>query len=243
VVTPDSFPDEPTLFLVQGAVSPDGRSLAYVRYAPGATSIFVTAMAGSRPVALTDGAVGRRDDGPVWSPDGRWILFRRGNSLLRALASGGTAATLVGDDIVDPSIRTEGTVAQWTPDGATVIYQATDGLRNRPVGGGAPRLVSREQPLLWDLSADGRVIYAILERDRRNLDLVTIDVATGAVRALRPLGRKPVTPDYNGYSDTVRAMRLSPDGTRLMYAVLNPDADIWILDGFTPPARPWWKWW
>jgi hypothetical protein len=99
------------------------------------------------------------------------------------------------------------------------------------VDGGTSRLIATEQPMLWDLSPDGRVIYAILERERRMMDLVTIDRVTGAQRTLQSLGRRPLTPDHGGYWDTVRALRVSPDGTRLMYARLNPTADIWILEG------------
>jgi eukaryotic-like serine/threonine-protein kinase len=240
VVTPDAFPGEPSLFLVQGAISPDGRSLAYVRFAPSGTRVYLTALAGSRPVQLTSEAViGGVDDGPMWSPDGRWILFRRGSQLLKALASGGTAPSVVNREIVDSSMKSEG-AAQWLPDGRTVIYSAADGLRQMPVDGGPSRLIVREQPMLWDVSPDGRMIYAILERDKRMMDLVTIDMATGALRTLQSLGRRPLTPDHAGYYDTVRALRVSPDGKRLMYARLNPTADIWILEGIggrTPSAR------
>lgn len=90
--------------------------------------------------------------------------------------------------------------------------------------------------MLWDVSPDGRIVYAVVERERRALELISIDVAGGAVRTLQSLGRKPLTPNYNGYSDTVRAMRVSPDGTRLMYAYLNPDADIWVLEGAVGPG-------
>lgn len=227
VVTPDAFPDDASLFLVQGAVSPDGRSLAYVRYSPAATRIYVTAMTGSKPVQLTNATSGSDgEDGPRWSPDGRWILFRHGSRLMKALASGGAEPIVVADNIPDTG------TGRWLPTGDAVIYHDADGLRARREDEGSARLVSRERPILWDLSRDGRTIYAILERARRSMDLVTIDVATGAVTTLRSLGRKPLTPDYVRYWDTVRALRLSPDGTRLMYAHLNPTSDIWILDRF-----------
>lgn len=231
VVTPDAFPGEPSLFLVQGAISPDGRSLAYVRFAPAATRVYLTALAGSRPVQLTsEAAIGSVDDGPMWSPDGRWILFRRGRHVLKALASGGTAPTIVTDEVVHSRTKSEG-AAQWLPDGRAVIFSAADGLRQVPVEGGPSRLIVGEQPMLWDVSPDGRLIYAILERDQRMMDLVTFDMMTGAERTLQSLGRKPLTPDHAGYVDTVRALRVSPDGKRLMYARLNPTADIWILEG------------
>ena len=97
--------------------------------------------------------------------------------------------------------------------------------------------------MLWDLSPDGRLIVAMFEREKRSLDLASIDVATGAIRTLRSLGQRPVSPDFTNYPDNLRAMRISPDGTRLMYAYLKPEADIWILQGFAPEARSWWKLW
>jgi Tol biopolymer transport system component len=240
VVTPDAFQGEPSLFLVQGAISPDGRSLAYVRFAPSGTRVYLTALGGSRPVRLTsEAATSESDDGPMWSPDGRWIIFRRGHQLMKALAIGGTAPLVVTDDIVDASTKSEG-AAQWLPDGRAVVYSAADGLKQLAVDGGTPRLISRERPMVWDVSPHGRLIYAILERDARMMDLVTIEIATGALHTLQSLGRRPLTPDQSGYWDTVRALRVSPDGKRLMYARLNPTADIWILEGVggrTSPAR------
>jgi len=232
IVTPDAFPGEPSLFLVQGAVSPDGRSLAYVRYAPSGTRVYVTAIAGSRPVQLTPDAVAdAADDGPRWSPDGRWIMFRRSHQLLKALASGGTSPTSIADNIVDTTTMTDG-AAKWLPDGRSVIYRAPDGLTQISTEDRTSRLIVPAQPIMsWDVSPDGRLVYAIVERNKRMMDLVAIDVATGAQRTLHPLGRRPLTPDYAGYWDTVRALRVSPDGKRVMYARLNPTADVWILEG------------
>jgi Tol biopolymer transport system component len=230
VVTPDAFPDA-SLFLVQGVISPDGRSLAYMRYAPGYTRIYVTALAGSRPVQLTAGApAAEREESPRWSPDGRWILFRRGTRLMKALASGGTAPTVITDEIVNNTAMPDG-AAQWLPDSRGFVYSAADGLRELAAEGTASRLVTPEQVLVWDLSPDGRVIYAIVEREQRMMDLVTIVRATGALRTLQSLGRRPLTPDQARFSNTVRGLRVSPDGTRLLYSRLKPIADIWILEG------------
>ncbi|HSG00465.1 MAG TPA: protein kinase [Vicinamibacterales bacterium] len=233
VVTPDAFPGEPTLFLVQGAVSPDGRSVAYVRYSAGEIRIYVSALAGSRPVRLTGDDDAAREDDPAWSPDGRWILFRRGNRLLKALASGGARPVLLAEDAEDQ----QGGAGQWLPDGQTVIYRSFDGLKRIPADGGVSEYVSRARPVVWDLAPDGQAVYAVVEREQRAIDLVSIDVATGATRPVRTLGRAPITPDYSGYPDTLRAMRVSPDGTRLMYAYLNPESDIWILEGAGIVAR------
>jgi Tol biopolymer transport system component len=202
-----------------------------MRYAPGYTRIYVTALAGSRPVQLTAGApAAGREESPRWSPDGRWILFRRGTRLMKALASGGTAPTVITDEIVNNTAMPDG-AAQWLPDSRGFVYSAADGLRELAAEGTASRLVTPEQVLVWDLSPDGRVIYAIVEREQRMMDLVTIVRATGALRTLQSLGRRPLTPDQARFSNTVRGLRVSPDGTRLLYSRLKPIADIWILEG------------
>jgi len=126
-----------------------------------------------------------------------------GDHVLKALASGGTAGTSIASDRAKGS---EGQRDRFLPDGRSIVYRSADGLKQVNEDGTAPRLITHEQPLLWDLSPDGRLIYAMVERDKR-------------------------------------AMGVSPDGTRLIYAYLKPEADIWILEGFAPPARSWWKLW
>jgi len=36
--------------------------------------------------------------------------------------------------------------------------------------------------------------------------------------------------DRSGYSQTVRSLAISPDGTRAAFSVLHPSSDIWILE-------------
>jgi serine/threonine protein kinase len=238
IVTPDAFPDGPSFFIVQGAVSPDQRSVAYVRFSLGQQRIYVSSLAGSRPVRLSAGADGPQEDAPAWSPDGQWITFRRGRELVKALASGGTTPIVVSREV--PMVDSQR--ARWLPDGH-IIYRADDGMKIVSSNGGPVRVVTRAMPVLWDAAPDGKTLYAMLEREHRMIDLVSIDIATGVDHTIRSMGRRPLTPDYFSYVDTLRAMRVSPDGTHLMYAFLNPDADIWIMDGIAPPAPRWWKWW
>jgi len=77
------------------AWSPGGQKMAFVERLPDAKSrIWVASVAGGEPVALTDGKA--RDDGPVWSPDGKYLVFvaeREGDTDLWLMRADGTGQT------------------------------------------------------------------------------------------------------------------------------------------------------
>lgn len=74
VLTPDDFPDEPTRALVQPVVAPNGRAIAYQRLSPSGMHLFVSPLAGGKPVRLDPSAP--RQDSASWSPDGNWTQTR-----------------------------------------------------------------------------------------------------------------------------------------------------------------------
>jgi hypothetical protein len=84
---------------IQPAVSPDGRLIAFARgetidggssppQAIASRRVWVMGVDGSEPRRLTE-APGWTDEMPVWSPDGRWLIFVR----WRAAGADGPAAT------------------------------------------------------------------------------------------------------------------------------------------------------
>jgi Tol biopolymer transport system component/DNA-binding winged helix-turn-helix (wHTH) protein len=116
-----------------GAISPDGRSLAYVSDRTGSLEIYVASDAfGSKERALTsDGANNMRPD---WSPDGQWIAFhsRKKRGIWIVPATGGTPRQII--DVGDQPA--------WSPDGTQIAFTTN-------VGGG------HSQSVIWTVSQDG----------------------------------------------------------------------------------------
>lgn len=108
-------------------VSPNGRHLAYTRTRDGvfahATDLWVCDADGSRPRQLTQGIAMVAQ--PLWSPDGRWILFsgaqQEGDASaylwLVEFATG--KVSRLGDDT---ALLASPEAAQWTADGAAVCF-------------------------------------------------------------------------------------------------------------------------
>jgi hypothetical protein len=96
-----------------------------------------------------------------------------------------------------------------------------DGKSRRTIGGCGPVAWSRDSRTLYQVNYDAE---AILE----------IDVATGARRRVRHVGE--LLPFAS--TEPARRVSLTPDGRSLVYTVLRPREEIWILDDLKPP-RPW----
>ncbi len=108
------------------AISPDGRSLAFVADHDGQPALWVRPLDTANAHALpgTEGA--RR---PFWSSDSRAIGFFMNSELKRIDARGGSAQTV--------TYALAGTTAAWGPDG-TILFSSTaaPSLRRVSAGGG-----------------------------------------------------------------------------------------------------------
>jgi dipeptidyl aminopeptidase/acylaminoacyl peptidase len=101
--------------------SPDGKRLAFVS----SGSIWIVPVTGGAPRRLTNAPPGpgdprsATDRSPVWSPNGRWILFesgrRGGSSLMVVSADANTTSFLSapGDEC---------SAARWSADGSAIAY-------------------------------------------------------------------------------------------------------------------------
>jgi serine/threonine-protein kinase len=60
---------------IDPAISPDGKTLAYVAGVPGQRRLYVRQIDGGRAIPLTDAAIAPTQRRPDWSPDGTRIVF------------------------------------------------------------------------------------------------------------------------------------------------------------------------
>jgi serine/threonine protein kinase/Tol biopolymer transport system component len=73
------------------AQSPDGRYIVFVSTRAGAMNIWRTNADGMQPTRLTGGTY---EDVPSVTPDGRWVIYRTGNSIKKVSIDGGSTTRL-----------------------------------------------------------------------------------------------------------------------------------------------------
>lgn len=110
----------PPSYFFHPALSPDGKSLAYAILDPisGKQNIFLMDLVRGTSSRFSFGEMSY--SGPLWSPDGMWVLFRsleNGRSaLVRKKANGqGTQESLV-------SLDYPASLTDWSPDGLFVLF-------------------------------------------------------------------------------------------------------------------------
>lgn len=182
------------------AWSPDGRSIAFVSSRWGRAAIYVMDARGERYGLrqITPDRFGPAE--PTWSPDGQFLLLTAAHGanfysreIYRVPAGGGTPARITPDD--GALNRLPG----FSPDGRLVAYISDrSGFLNiwtmRPDGSGQRQLTRVDQDqdypendylqtmgLRW--SPDGKRLLYFTNR-LGNLDLMTVDVATGQTQAV-----------------------------------------------------------
>jgi Tol biopolymer transport system component/DNA-binding winged helix-turn-helix (wHTH) protein len=215
---------------VQPVWSPDGRSIAYHSLSHG--GIWVIAARGGPPRQIT--TVGAR---PAWSPDGRRIAYQSdehgdvapngysaqaGSTIWVADADGANARA------VTTTVKPVGghSSPSWSHDGRFIAFSVFDGLPDNGIwviatdtGDVSP--LDRGESLYDPVFAkDDSYVYAA-GADAFLVQL-PFDAKTGKLRAPRTMIPIPGVPG-------VRGLSLSADGTRLAFAGLALDSQIWSL--------------
>lgn len=190
------------------AISPDGHELVY--RTGGRLYIRALDRFDAQPIPGTEGA-----HTPFFSPDGVWLGFVRGPSLMKMPASGGPAVK-----IADAFV---GGGATWGRDGRVIFAGAlgSDGLWSVPAAGGTPQQITvvsdsaSETNHMWpDLLPDGAVLYTALGPSGHSRDarLIVQDLARGqrTVVVEGMTSGRYIAPGYLVYGDASGTLLLQP---------------------------------
>jgi len=211
------------------AISPDGRSIAFVRAgASGQGRVWVAPLAEpSRARQVSGDEHGLWDHAdPAWSPDGRTLCFSDWRNLWLVEAGGGAARALTRDDASDRD-------AVFSPsDGRVYFSSSRDDVRAIWSVATSGDAAKRETPASSEarhpsLSADGRVlVYTTLSSDD---DIFVVDRQTGTSARISSARRDELP-------------GLLPDGTGVVYVSARlGKLDLWLQplrDGVPASGTP-----
>jgi serine/threonine protein kinase len=230
IVTQDDFPGELTRIIQAPVVSPDGESVAYVRWpVDGPPAIWLSPIRGGTPTKLFDTAGSQIAFD--WSPDGRWLTFIwnvGGSYKLVKSAVGGTELpkTLIEDCVFS------GFIPAWSPTGEWIAFYCDKGpekgIRLVSPDGGESRVLADIEPRGFVWSRDGGTLYTV-RGDTATSQLVAVDVGSGEITTIREFGPEIwfSAPWYPNIRFT-----LARDGTSFSATIFRLYMDLWLLEGF-----------
>ena len=174
------------------AISPDGRTLAFVARSSEGAGLYLRGLDEwePRPLPQTNGAAL-----PFFSPDGRWIAFSRGGNLEKMPVSGGPSQVIC--KVTGPY------GGRWMNDGTIIFGDWPNvGLWRVSPDGGTPQLITRPSEgtsvrYFWPepLPADRGILFTIFQEGRasvavlaRGSDTPRILVESGSQARYVPTG-------------------------------------------------------
>ena len=208
--------------------SPDGQRIAYTIVAGAGHSIYVSLVAGGKPIRLSSDESDQRS--PTWNADGAWIAYlqNRGGSwaLVKARSGGGSQPVILRQGCLPSHPKWERKTGRWIacviPEGLTLI--SDDGKESRPLAEG--------RWLTYGWSDDGKLIYGIKQLDNLHRVVTSINIDSRTEKVIGPIALSAAA-EITGFS-------LSPDGKSFATAVSRPTGNIWLLEGFERPGFKGW---
>ncbi len=193
-------------------VSPDGRKVAIEGRGIRGAGVFIKDLGRGTLTPLTSDGAGETN--PVWSPDGKRIVYtvrRPGGSLLRIQTLDGTEPER---ELPAPNVNGIGATA-WTPDGKALVggtfeVATLNDLMLMPLDGGTSRMLvaSPKSEDFGQVSPDGRwLAYSSEEKGLRQVFLTRLDGAG---------------PRYQVSVRGGRGARWSRDGRQLYFVETGP---------------------
>ncbi len=205
-------------------LSPDGRSIAFIRDGETLSDIYTVPASGGWPsrISTDRGLVAYWDDEvPQWSPDAQWLAFTVAHHVHMAPAGGGLPKKI-------SDFAPEASSPKWMPDSRGLIITVTrheaDQLVLTDRTGAWPRaLTDTPDGDHWDANPapDGSLVAFVFRPfdDLNRTDIRLIDLSTGAIRPL-----------YGKAGVRAWMPRWSPDG--LWIAFISQEAgwnDLWLI--------------
>jgi Tol biopolymer transport system component/tRNA A-37 threonylcarbamoyl transferase component Bud32 len=200
------------------AISPDGRTLAFVA----TTSAGQTLLHVRRLDSLASTAIAGTEDAgrPFWSPDSKSVAFVARNSLKRVDIAGGAPVVLCA-----ASAPRGGS---WSEDGVILFAERNSGLKKIPAAGGQAVAVTTVQPAAGEqfhyypqfLPGGNRFLYLVRGiQEKQGIYIASLDGKTAAVRVLDTVWQARYDPLTRSLlyweSGTLWARRLELDPPRL----------------------------
>ncbi len=203
--------------------SPDGRRIAFTVAAANGHSIYVSAVAGGKPVRLSPDPTDERS--ATWSGDGAWIAFLQnvnGRWTLVKARSGG------GDQPVVLHRGCTPTHPKWNHHGNWIAVTTAEGLTLISDDGKQSNLVSPGEWLVYGWGLDGKVLYGIKRLPGGRRVVASVDPEKRVEKTIGDL-QLPAAAEVHGFS-------MAADGASFATSFSRPGGDIWVLRGFEKPG-------
>jgi serine/threonine-protein kinase len=159
------------------AISPDGRTLAFVGNGPAGDALYLRSL-GSVEARIVHGSEGALN--PAFSPDGTWIAFSVGQTIKKVPVAGGTPTPVATSTDVPFG-------GDWTEDGFIHFSPGISlGIAQVPAAGGAVKVLMRPDPskgetcYLWPRLVPGTrdLLFAVDPEGVASMDDARITVET-----------------------------------------------------------------
>jgi len=229
LITQKDFPGNPTPFLMNPSLSPDGKRLIFSRSSDeGAVRTWIMSLSGGAPERLNESA----DDtefGGTWSPDGRRfaeLAVSGSNQTLSLIKVGSREKPVILRDDVYSSLP------DWSSTGAWLTFQDKSGWNLISPDGKTVKPLGKIATSYLAFSKDGELLFGIREEHDKTT-FFSLDIATLKATDIHELGK-----DLAPASDIGPGIRfsLTPDGKSITYATAVDKSNLWILEGFRQPG-------
>jgi len=212
------------------ALSPDGKTLAYVAGPLGQLRVYVRSLSGGTPIPVAKELPGNQQM-PRWSPDGTRLLFTSDSSIQVVPSLGGAPRVVVGG----------ASQPAWSPDGKQIAYVRADSLFARVFEGGNPRLLATGLELhspAW--SPDGRFIAYVSTNSAYWVGLNDLGNLAPSILMVVPAASGPPV-KLSGRKFLNMSPAWMPDSRRLLFmSTREGGRDVYSLslDGSGHPRGP-----